>query len=156
MAKKTVKKTTKALPSALTVASPISASPATPPARLRQAAAPTAMSLNPVPLAPPVSREQPAAVAQAHLPTAPQTVSAAFVLFEPQASQVCLSGEFNAWSPTATPMARQPEGLWKAVLALRPGRYQYKFVVDGQWLPDPKAPQSVFNEHGSLNSVVEL
>jgi len=53
-------------------------------------------------------------------------------------------------------MNRQNGGLWETSLALPPGRYEYKFVVDGQWLPDPNAHENVFNAHGTLNSVVEV
>jgi len=41
-------------------------------------------------------------------------------------------------------------------IAVRPGRYQYKFVADGQWLHDPKAQENVPDPHGSLNSVIEV
>ena len=53
-------------------------------------------------------------------------------------------------------MSRQEDGLWETSLALPPGRYEYKFVVDGQWRPDPNAHENVFNAHGTLNSVVEV
>jgi hypothetical protein len=39
---------------------------------------------------------------------------------------------------------------------LPPGRHEYKFVVDGQWLPDPNAQANAFNAYGTLNSVVEV
>ena len=47
-------------------------------------------------------------------------------------------------------------GRWEATLALRPGRYQYKFFADGRWIHDPAAQENVPNEHGSLNSVVNV
>lgn len=67
-----------------------------------------------------------------------------------------MCGGFNGWSPEATPMNRQAGGLWETSLALPPGRYEYKFVVDGAWLPDPNAREQVYNEFGTLNSVVEV
>jgi hypothetical protein len=89
-------------------------------------------------------------------PKASQAVSVTFVMEAPHAKQVSLCGEFNNWSPDATPMKRQEGGRWIAILALPPGLYQYKFVCDGQWLHDPKARMNVPNEHRSLNSVVEV
>jgi 1,4-alpha-glucan branching enzyme len=86
--------------------------------------------------------------------SAPDVAKTKFVCLEPHATQVFLCGEFNAWSPEATPMTRRPDGHWETSLALQPGRYQYKYLADGQWLPDPKARECVPNEHGSLNSVV--
>ena len=76
-------------------------------------------------------------------------------MVEPRAKAVSVCGEFNGWSPQANPMERRGEGRWQTVLALKPGRYQYKFVIDGQWMPDPGAKQNVRNPFGTLNSVVE-
>ncbi len=53
-------------------------------------------------------------------------------------------------------MRRTNNGKWEAKVALPPGRYEYKFVADGNWLADPKATENVFNEHGTLNSVVTI
>jgi 1,4-alpha-glucan branching enzyme len=53
-------------------------------------------------------------------------------------------------------MKRRGDGQWETTLALEPGRYQYKFVVDGKWTHDPNARENVTNEHGSLNSVIEI
>ena len=37
---------------------------------------------------------------------------ALFFCDAPEARQVSLVGDFNSWNPTATPMARQPDGRW--------------------------------------------
>jgi 1,4-alpha-glucan branching enzyme len=79
-----------------------------------------------------------------------------FALVMPRAKQVWLCGEFNAWSPSATPMKRHREGYWETTVALAPGRYQYKFLVDGEWITDPAAQKNVRNQHGSLNSVLDV
>jgi hypothetical protein len=39
-------------------------------------------------------------------------------------------------------------------LAVEAGRYEYMFVVDGQWLPDPNAKESVQNPFGGKNSLL--
>jgi len=87
---------------------------------------------------------------------APETANVSFVLHAPQAREVSICGDFNNWEPQATPMKRQEGGRWGSNLALRPGRYQYKFVADGQWMHDPNARENVPNQHGSLNSVIEI
>jgi len=79
-----------------------------------------------------------------------------FVLYEPDARQVAVAGDFNDWSPGATPMQRDADARWVVRVALTPGRHQYKFIVDGQWIPDPLAGESVRNGHGTFNSVVEV
>ncbi len=89
-------------------------------------------------------------------PAAPKTLSVSFALHKPDAKQVSLCGEFNGWSPSATPMKRHDDGHWKTTVALAPGRYQYKLIVDGEWIADPAAEKTVSNEHGSLNSVIEV
>jgi hypothetical protein len=106
--------------------------------------------------APPKSPEKVAVAAPAEKPPAPKTLSVSFALHKPDAQRVSLCGDFNGWSPTATPMKRHDDGHWGTTVALAPGRYQYKFVVDGEWIADPAAQKNVPNEHGSLNSVVEV
>lgn len=77
-----------------------------------------------------------------------------FVFVAPTASRVSLVGDFNAWDPERTPMARTG-GTWTVTLPLEPGRHLYSFVVDGtQWLPDPSAPLAPEDGFGHSNSVV--
>jgi 1,4-alpha-glucan branching enzyme len=73
------------------------------------------------------------------------------------AKSVALAGDFNAWSVTATPMTRDPvEGAWHVALELEPGRYEYKFFVDGScWWNDPNAPK-LPNVWGSENSYIDV
>jgi 1,4-alpha-glucan branching enzyme len=69
---------------------------------------------------------------------------------------VALVGDFNEWNPGAHPMQQIPNGTWWIELTLPPGRYEYKFLVDGQeWWNDPDAPKAP-NVWGSENSVVEV
>lgn len=70
------------------------------------------------------------------------------------ANEVCIAGSFNDWHPSVTPMIRVGEGKWAKELALSPGRYEYRFVVDGQWLDDPAAKETVPNPFGSFNAVL--
>ena len=44
-------------------------------------------------------------------------------------------------------------GKWVKQLSLTPGRYEYRFVVDGDWVSDPNAEQTP-NPHGGCNSVL--
>jgi hypothetical protein len=110
----------------------------------------------PIQWEPTTSPGRAAAVAEAPLPPATRSVKVSFVLVDLGAKQVSLSGEFNGWSPNATPMRRDSSGHWETTVDLAPGRYQYKFVVDGEWIPDPQAHEHVWNQHGTLNSVIEV
>jgi hypothetical protein len=53
-------------------------------------------------------------------------------------------------------MTRDPVGRWKATASLPPGRYEYRFVVDGQWISDPSAKEFVGNSFGSTNSILVI
>jgi hypothetical protein len=102
------------------------------------------------------STEKAAMAGQAHKSTAIKTVNVIFALLEPDAKQVSLCGDFNGWASHATPMKRHGDGHWETTVALAPGRYQYKLIVDGEWIADPLARENVWNQHGTLNSVVEV
>lgn len=73
-----------------------------------------------------------------------------------EGTSVAVAGEFNAWSPTADPMTRGADGSWTLAKKLAPGRYQYKFAIDGgaSWKEDPAAAESVSDPYGGKNSVV--
>jgi hypothetical protein len=44
--------------------------------------------------------------------------------------------------------------VWTKILALPPGRYQYRYVVDGEWREDPENPNAVPGPAGVRNSVL--
>ena len=77
-----------------------------------------------------------------------------FTLKMPQAHSACVAGSFNNWDSKKTPMRKDAAAGWKATVPLAPGRHEYRFVVDGQWISDPNARESVKNQFGSTNSVV--
>lgn len=73
------------------------------------------------------------------------------------ARSVSVVGSFNGWSPSATPMTRTEDGTWQAKIRLRPGRFEYKFAVDGtEWIPDPNNPNAVADGFGGRNSVLQV
>jgi hypothetical protein len=70
---------------------------------------------------------------------------------------LCIAGDFNDWSATATPMRRNTEvGVHEALVPLPAGRYQYRLVVDGRWQPDEHNELRQINDYGELNSMVEV
>lgn len=70
--------------------------------------------------------------------------------------KVTVAGSFNNWNKDANPMTYdKKEGVWKTVLCLAPGKYQYKFVInDTKWIPDPNAKEFVPDGYGGKNSVI--
>ena len=86
--------------------------------------------------------------------TAPQGSRVSLEIVKPGAKTVCVAGSFNEWKPERTPLAPVGNGLWSGNLTVKAGRYEYLFVVDGQWLPDPNAKESVQNPFGGRNSLL--
>jgi hypothetical protein len=85
---------------------------------------------------------------------APERLAVQFVFVHAGAQRVALVGDFNDWDGRATQMTRATDGVWSVVLPLRPGRFAYSFVVDGQlWFADPQAPLET-NDFGRPSSVV--
>jgi 1,4-alpha-glucan branching enzyme len=50
-------------------------------------------------------------------------------------------------------MKRQKTGIWKTTVSLESGRYEYRFLVDGQWRDDPASVEKVANRYGTENCV---
>ncbi|MBI5683751.1 MAG: glycogen-binding domain-containing protein [Verrucomicrobia bacterium] len=73
----------------------------------------------------------------------------------PFAKFVNIAGDFNGWEMT-TLVLRKTEGVWKITLELKPGTYQYKFLVDGEWVNDPNNVRTAPNQFGSLNNVLAV
>jgi 1,4-alpha-glucan branching enzyme len=77
-----------------------------------------------------------------------------FELVQPDAKNVYVAGSFNEWKPELTPLVPVGNGRWVGDLTIKPGRHEYLFVVDGQWMPDPNAKESVQNPFGGRNSIL--
>lgn len=71
----------------------------------------------------------------------------------PQARTVALAGTFNNWNQSATLCGREVDA-WVCRIDLAPGRYTYKFVIDGNWITDPANAQTEDDGRGNINSVL--
>ncbi|HWS90609.1 MAG TPA: hypothetical protein VN282_26815 [Pyrinomonadaceae bacterium] len=72
-----------------------------------------------------------------------------------EASLVVLTGSFNNWNQSQLLFAREGDE-WVCRVDLDPGVYQYKFIVDGDWLLDPSNPDTAEDEAGNVNNVLEV
>jgi len=79
-----------------------------------------------------------------------------FKLYAPQAKKVSIAGSFNNWKAPGLAAKKDSRGNWVAKTSLKTGRHEYKFVVDGNWLNDPKCTACVPNGFGSQNCVIEI
>ena len=71
--------------------------------------------------------------------------------------QVKLAGDFNRWIPDQDVVLEENEdGSWTKRLEVPPGRYEYKFILRGEWSIDPWNPWEVPNSQGTTNSVIEI
>jgi 1,4-alpha-glucan branching enzyme len=86
----------------------------------------------------------------------PQLVPIRFEFTHPTATSVCVAGCFNNWQPEAKALHPAGGGRWIKETALAPGTYEYCLVVDGKWIPDPKAKDYVPNPFGGKNSVLKV
>ncbi len=71
----------------------------------------------------------------------------------PDAKRVIVSGSFNGWSTENYRMSRS-NGKWTFSLRLEPGKHSYKFIVDGQWMLDPRNELWEENEYSTHNSIL--
>jgi 1,4-alpha-glucan branching enzyme len=102
-----------------------------------------------------VNSEHPIQAIAERFPAA-EKQQATFAYFDPKAKVVCVAGTFNNWRPDATPLKSAGSGEWAVELMLKPGQYEYRFVVDGRWIVDPRTPQRVANPYGGFNSVLTV
>lgn len=86
----------------------------------------------------------------------PDLEKVVFSLEAENASEVYLLGNFNEWDPQRTPMKRKGNKKWTASLSLPAGEYEYKFMVDGQWVEDPMNERVRPNDFGTHNNIFNV
>jgi hypothetical protein len=69
-----------------------------------------------------------------------------------KADHVILAGSFNNWSTAALEMTRTDSG-WIAPVKLGPGKYWYKFIIDGRWSVDNDNILRENDGRGNINSI---
>ncbi|RPJ46403.1 MAG: hypothetical protein EHM19_04220 [Candidatus Latescibacterota bacterium] len=78
-----------------------------------------------------------------------------FRLQAPGVRRVQVAGRFNDWNPSLGEMRQDPiSGVWSVRVRVSPGSYQYRYVIDGEWIEDPANERHEFGETGFRNSVV--
>ena len=79
-----------------------------------------------------------------------------FELHAPDAREVRLVADFTDWEKAPVRLEKQKDGRWQQEIALPCGMYEYRYVVDGQWVTDPRASVRHGNPYGSENGVVMM
>jgi chromosome partitioning protein len=90
------------------------------------------------------------------LPTATM-VEKQFIFAAPKASCVKIAGTFNNWNTSEESlMERKRDGTWSKSVYLAPGTYQYRFLIDDEWVADQNNSNQVNNPFGGKNSVIKI
>ena len=81
-----------------------------------------------------------------------------FSLLAKEAESVSVVGNFNEWNAEAAPLKKLKNGTFKTTLDLESeNSYEYKYVVDGQYINDESADAYAWNDYaGGENSVVSV
>lgn len=74
----------------------------------------------------------------------------------PHAEAVYLMGDFNQWNQKVHPMKQEADGTWKKTIMVQAGKYEYRFLVDGNWRNDPANVNLCPNCYGTENNVLEV
>jgi CubicO group peptidase (beta-lactamase class C family) len=69
------------------------------------------------------------------------------------AKVVALAGTFNNWNQAQIFFTKEKD-TWVCRVELPPGKHQYKFVVDGNWILDPANPLTEDDGSGNKNSLL--
>eukprot|EP00056_Hartaetosiga_gracilis_P003221 m.61058 g.61058 ORF g.61058 m.61058 type:complete len:293 (+) comp11375_c1_seq1:44-922(+) len=69
-------------------------------------------------------------------------------------TKVGVSGSFNNWTDEIS-LQLQTDGSFSVSLTVPPGKYEYKYLVDGEWKVDANAPV-VTNQLNSLNNLLDV
>jgi len=96
---------------------------------------------------------------QGELPSTeePKSLIRDFVLEATEAKEVHLVGDFNGWQVSENSLLwRKEEGLWQKRVFLEPGKYRYKYIIDGRWVTDPVNEHLESNPYGGVDSVLEI
>jgi len=70
------------------------------------------------------------------------------------AKKVSVAASFNDWNADDLVLQKDLIGNWRGAIHLKPGRYQYRYNVDGKWVNDPSARYTMPNEVGTKNTVL--
>lgn len=70
--------------------------------------------------------------------------------------KVYLSGSFNSWNPNNEKYRmKESGGIYTITIFLEPGKYMYKFVIDGtKWITDPNAKETAPDGFGGKNGII--
>jgi len=84
------------------------------------------------------------------------TVPYRFVIYQPDAGQVELTGSFARWN--TIPMKKMGvSGYWEVTVNLNPGEHRYSYILEGgRRIPDPTILAREQDDFGGENSILDI
>ena len=79
-----------------------------------------------------------------------------FIFKSPERQDVFIMGSFNDWSRNSLKMERVNKELFILEINLEPQKYEYKYIVNGNEILDPLNDNTVSNNIGGWNSMIDL
>lgn len=76
--------------------------------------------------------------------------------YAPLATVVQVAGSFNEWDGGDAILTKDSGGTWRTKMALKPGRYEYRYLIDGNWENAQSEHELVDNGLGGLNSILTV
>lgn len=75
----------------------------------------------------------------------------------PAYAAVQIAGDFNNWVPEFLHFTESSETpVWHKAIRLKPGSYEYKYLIDGRWSLDPQNSRAVHDPYGGMNSLLNV
>lgn len=72
-----------------------------------------------------------------------------------EAKEVSVVGTFNDWNASATPLKKLKSGLFKGTVDLEQDKsYEFKYIVDGEFVNDDAADDYVWNAYACGDNCV--
>ncbi len=82
-----------------------------------------------------------------------QTKKSVTFIYEGDADEVILKGSWNDWQEE--PMKRNKKGEFTKTKRLKPGTYQFGYLVDGRWEVDQTLPTTP-SPFGTMNNILKV
>ncbi len=79
-----------------------------------------------------------------------------FRVYRPSAQFVSLVGDFNGWNPENDILRKDDSGFWRLQKRLPRGLYRYKYIIDGEWVPDLYNARSASDNMNGVCSLIEI
>lgn len=74
-----------------------------------------------------------------------------------EANKVVVAGDFNKWNTETNELKKLKNGTFKGTIDLaKDHSYEFKYVVDGEWINDEQADGYTWNEFANENCVVTV